>query len=157
MVPINVLDYASESDVAQAPFPITAPIEGAPADCTGWPDTYVGDSHVLVLDRHTCTLYETFNTHRCKGQWNSSSETIWDMNNSSSAPGAGPRPTPPACAIFPGLLRYDEVASGVIHHAIRFTMPATKNDANDGYFVPPASHAAGISGASTTSWGCASA
>ena len=80
-VPISVVDYASESDVAVAPFPITAPIEGAPADCDGWPDTYIGDSHVLVLDRHTCMLYETFNTHRCSGAWSASSETIWDLKN----------------------------------------------------------------------------
>jgi len=45
--------------------------------------------------------------------------------------------------IFPGLIRYDEVASGAINHAIRFTMQQTKNDANGGYFVEPASHAAG--------------
>ena len=46
-------------------------------------------------------------------------------------------------AIFPGLVRYDEVAAGAINHAIRFTMQQTKNDANGGYFVEPASHAAG--------------
>ena len=45
--------------------------------------------------------------------------------------------------IFPGLVRYDEVAAGAINHAIRFTMQQTKNDANGGYFVAPASHAAG--------------
>ena len=50
---------------------------------------------------------------------------------------------PPGCPSFPGLLRYDEVASGAINHAIRFTMQQTKNDANGGYFVEPASHAAG--------------
>jgi len=49
--------------------------------------------------------------------------------------------------IFPGLVRYDEVAAGAINHAIRFTMAHTKNDANGGYFVEPASHAAG------TDWG----
>ena len=41
-VPINVIDYASESDVVVAPYPANAPIEGAPADCSGWPDTYHG-------------------------------------------------------------------------------------------------------------------
>ena len=46
-------------------------------------------------------------------------------------------------AIFPGLVRYDEVAAGAINHAIRFTMQHTKNNANGGYFVEPASHAAG--------------
>jgi hypothetical protein len=143
LVLIDVQDYATESDVAVAPFPITAPIEGAPADCEGWPDTYVGDSHVLVLDRHSCFLYETFNTHRCNGQWASSSETIWDMQNFEQRPWGWTSADAAGLAIFPGLVRYDEVASGAINHAIRFTMQQTKNDANGGYFVEPASHAAG--------------
>ena len=144
LVPINVTDYADESDVARAPFPLDAPIEGAPADCSGWPNNYVGDSHVLVLDRHACVLYETFNTHRCSGAWNASSETIWDMQNFEQRPWGWTSADAAGLAIFPGLLRYDEVAAGAIHHAIRFTMQVTKNDANGGYFVPPASHAAGV-------------
>jgi hypothetical protein len=143
LVPINVIDYASESDVADAPYPITAPIEGAPADCDGWPDTYIGDAHVLVLDRNTCFLYETFNTHRCNGQWNSSSETIWDMQNDEMRPWGWTSADAAGLPIFAGLLRYDEVAAGAVNHAIRFTMQQTKNDANDGYFVEPATHAAG--------------
>ena len=122
LVPINVIDYATESDVAQAPYPITAPIEGAPADCSGWPDTYIGDSHVLVLDRNRCMLYETFNTHRCSGQWNSSSETIWDMQNYEQRPWGWTSADAAGLPIFPGLVRYDEVAAGAINHAIRFTM-----------------------------------
>ncbi|MGA2050967.1 MAG: Ig domain-containing protein, partial [Terracidiphilus sp.] len=147
LVPINVLDYASESDVALAPFPLTAPIEGAPADCDGWPDTYIGDSHVLVLDRKACMLYETFNTHRCNGSWSASSETIWDLKNYEHRPWGWTSGDAAGLAIFPGLVRYDEVAAGAIKHAIRFTMQQTKNDANDGYFVEPATHAAG------TVWG----
>ena len=144
LVPINVLDYADESDVAWAPYPLTAPIEGSPADCDGWPDTYVGDAHVLVLDRHACMLYETFNTHRCNGAFNASSETIWDLKNYDQRPWGWTSADAAGLPIFPGLVRYDEVASGAINHAIRFTMQVTKNDANDGYFVEPASHAAGV-------------
>ena len=143
LVPISVVDYASESDVALAPFPIAAPIEGAPADCTGWPDTDVGDSHVLVLDRNTCMLYETYNTHRCNGAWSASSETIWDLMNYEQRPWGWTSADAAGLPIFPGLLRYDEVAAGAVNHAIRFTMQQTKNDANGGYFVAPASHAAG--------------
>ena len=147
LVSINVVDYASESDVAMEPIPLSAPIEGSPADCDGWPDTYVGDSHVLVLDRNACMLYETFNTHRCSGQWSSSSETIWDLQSYDGRPWGWTSADAAGLPIFPGLVRYDEVASGAINHAIRFTMAHTKNDANDGYFVEPASHAAG------TDWG----
>jgi hypothetical protein len=142
-----VIDYATESDVAVAPYPPNAPIEGAPTDCAGWPDTYLGDSHVLVLDRAKCFLYETFNTNRCNGQYNASSETIWDMANYEARPWGWTSADAAGMSIFTGLVRYDEVAAGAIHHAIRFTMQQTKDDANDGYFVPPASHAAG------TEWG----
>jgi hypothetical protein len=85
-VPIDVIAYADQSDVVVAPYPITAPIEGSPADCAGWPDTYIGDSHVLVLDRAKCWLYETYSTHRCSGQWTADSETIWDMTHYESRP-----------------------------------------------------------------------
>ncbi len=142
-VPISVLDYASESDVAWAPFPIAAPIEGSPADCDGWPDTYVGDAHVLALDRAACMLYETYNTHRCNGAWSASSETIWDLKNYEQRPWGWTSADAAGLPIFPGLVRYDEVAAGAIDHAIRFTMEQTKDDANGGYFVYPASHAAG--------------
>jgi hypothetical protein len=37
--------------------------------------------------------------------------------------------------IFPGLVRYDEVAAGQIQHAIRFTLPQSR-----AAMVPPASH-----------------
>ena len=146
-VPINVIDYASESDVVVAPYPANTPIEGAPADCSGWPDAYLGDTHALVLDRATCFLYETFQTNRCNGLYNAANETIWDMKNYESRPYGWTSADAAGLAVFPGLVRYDEVAAGAIHHAIRFTMQQTKNDANDGYFVEPASHAAG------TSWG----
>jgi hypothetical protein len=147
LVPIDVVAYASESDVALAPFPATAPIEGSPADCTGGPGDYVGDQHVLVLDRNACMLYETFNTVRCRGTWSSDSETIWDLKNYEQRPWGWTSADAAGLPIFPGLVRYDEVASGAINHAIRFTLPHTKNDANGGYFVEPASHAAG------TDWG----
>jgi hypothetical protein len=142
-VPINVLDYAAQSDVAVAPYPLTAPIEGAPTNCEGWPDTYIGDAHVLVVDRSTCFLYETFNTHRCKGNWNASSETIWNLTSHEKRPWGWTSADAAGLPIFPGLVRYDEVAAGAIKHAIRFTMQHTKDNANDGYFVEPATHAAG--------------
>jgi len=146
-VPIDVIAYADQSDVVVAPYPITAPIEGSPADCAGWPDTYIGDSHVLVLDRAKCWLYETYSTHRCSGQWTADSETIWDMTHYESRPWGWTSADAAGLSVFTGLVRYDEVASGAINHAIRFTLQHTKNDANDGYFVTPASHAAG------TEWG----
>jgi len=145
LVPINVLSYTSESDVAAAPFPLTAPIEGLPALCTGGPGNYVGDQHVLVLDRNRCMLYETFNTSLCNGTWPSDSETIWDLQNYEQRPWGWTSADAAGLPIFAGLVRYDEVAAGAINHAIRFTLQNTLSDANGGYFVEPASHAAGTS------------
>jgi hypothetical protein len=146
LAPINVIDYAPESDVVVAPYPggDTVPIEGDAADCAGWPDTYISDAHTLVLDRNTCWLYETFNTNRCNGSFNASSETIFDMtkNQFVSRPWGWTSADAAGLSIFAGLVRYDEAASGVINHALRFTMEHTEGDSNGGYFVLPASHAA---------------
>jgi hypothetical protein len=147
LVPIDVVSYPTESDVANAPFPPTAPIEGSPAACTGGPNHYQGDQHVLVLDRNRCMLYETFNSVYCSGAWSADSETIWDMQAPEMRPWGWTSADAAGLAVFPGLVRYDEVAAGAINHAIRFTLPHTKDDANDGYFVEPATHAAG------TLWG----
>jgi hypothetical protein len=145
LVPINVVSYAQESDVAEAPFPSNAPIEGFPGQCVGGPNNYVNDQHVLVLDRNTCYLYETFNTSLCNGTWSSDSETIWDLKNYEQRPWGWTSGDAAGLPIFPGLVRYDEVASGAINHALRFTLQNTRSDNNGGYFVEPASHAAGTS------------
>jgi len=142
-VSIHVIGGARESDVVVAPYPTNVPIEGDPTDCTGWPDTYQGDMHTNVLDRHTCWEYETYNTNRCNGLYDADAEVIWDMANGEMRPWGWSSTDAAGLSVFAGLTRYDEAASGHINHAIRFTMQSTKNDANDGYFVAPATHAAG--------------
>ncbi len=145
LVPITVNAYASESDVSLVPFPANAPIEGSPADCSN----NTGDQHILVLDRNTCMLYETFTSVRCNGTYSADSETIWDLKNYEQRPWGWTSADAAGLPIFPGLVRYDEVASGAINHALRFTLQNTRNDNNGGYFVQPASHAAGTSSSST--------
>jgi hypothetical protein len=142
-VPINVIDYANNSDVVVAPYPNNVPIEGDAADCSGWPDTYQSDSHTNVLDRNTCWDYETFNTNRCNGIYDASEEAIWDMANGNYRPWNWTSTDAAGLSVMAGLTKYDEAASGTIKHAIRYTMQQSKNDANGGYFVEPASHAAG--------------
>jgi hypothetical protein len=150
LVPIYVFDTASNSDVTLAPFPATANAESQPGlaeaaltNCAGWPDTYLGDNHGLVLDRATCWLYETYDTHVCNGLYGTSGEVIWDMLNSEQRPWGWTSVDAAGLSVFAGLIRYDEVVAGAIHHAIRITMDQTKKDAHLGYFVIPATHAAG--------------
>ena len=138
----NTAEYGGQEDVVVAPYPANAPIEGAPTNCEYWPQSPNGDSHVLVLDRAACWLYETYGTTSCNGQYEAETETIWDMANGESRPWGWTSADAAGLSIFSGLVRYDEAISGTISHAFRFTMEDTEGDSNDGYFVLPASHAA---------------
>src|SRR5665213_1198191 len=148
-VPITVNLYASESDLSYAPYPLSAPIEGAPADCSA----SAGDQHVMILDRATCQLYETYNTQRCSGAYSADQETVWNMNTYEQRPWSWTSVDAAGLSVFAGLVRYDEVAAGAINHALRFTVQNTRSDNNGGYFVPPASHAAGTSSSVTNIMG----
>ena len=55
-------------------------------------------------------------------------------------PRGGRQPTRPGFAIMPGLVRYDEVAAGAINHALRFTVPRTRQA-----YLWPARHQASSS------------
>ncbi len=143
-VGINVIDYATESEDVVAPYPAGdyVAIEGDPTDCAGWPDTYIGDNHTLVLDKHTCWIYETFQTNRCNGYYDVASETIWDGVNYNARPWGWTSADAAGLSIFAGTLKYTEANSGTVSHAVRFTMDPTLGDSHGGYFVLPASHAA---------------
>jgi hypothetical protein len=137
-VPVTMTTYQSESDITLYPIPITAPIEGDPADCTT-----TGDNHLIVIDKAQCWIYETWQTQRCNGAWNAANGAIWDLTSTEHRPYGWTSADAAGLPIFPGLVRYDEVAAGVINHAFRMTLAQTKSDANGGYFVAPATHAAG--------------
>ena len=126
-------NYGSESDPGPYPIPLNAPIEG----------NGQGDSHVIVIDKDNKILYELYNASLNSGKWEASSGAIFNLKSNALRPAGWTSADAAGLPIFPGLVRYDEVASGAINHAIRFTLPHTKNDANGGYFVEPASHAAG--------------
>ncbi len=130
-VPIT-FDYDDESDPGPYPIPTDAPIEGGP--------NATGDRHVIVLERDNCLLYEVFYAFPQNGgtSWTGGSGAIWDLTSNTirgelgwtSADAAG-------LPILPGLVTYEEVASGEINHAIRFTVPQTRNT-----YVWPATHQA---------------
>ncbi len=143
-VPVTMTTYPSESDITLYPIPLTAPIEGFPPTCTT-----TGDNHLIVIDKNQCWIYETWQTQLCNGAWSAANGAIWDLTSTEHRPYGWTSADAAGLPIFPGLVRYDEVAAGAINHAIRMTVAQTKSDANGGYFVAPATHAAGNS--STTS------
>ena len=139
-VPVTMTTYQSESDITLYPIPITAPIEGFPPVCST-----TGDNHLIVIDKTQCWIYETWQTQLCNGAWSAANGAIWDLTSTEHRPNGWTSADAAGLPIFPGLVRYDEVAAGAINHAIRMTVAQTKSDANGGLFVAPATHAAGNS------------
>ncbi len=128
LTPINYTSYGSESDPGPMPIPLTAPIEG-------YPNPGSGDRHVLVLDSANCFLYELYSSYPQTAQWNAGSGAVWDLVSDEQRPYTWTSADAAGLSIFPGLVRYDEVAAGSIKHAIRFTVQSSSAG-----FVPPASH-----------------
>jgi hypothetical protein len=128
-VNIKFTAYGDESDPGPMPIPPNAPIEGDPRPGNG-------DRHVLVLDRDNCWLYEMYSSYPQKnGSWNAASAAVWDLLNDEQRPYTWTSADAAGLPVFAGLARYDEVASGQIQHALRFTLQYSQQA-----FTPPASH-----------------
>jgi hypothetical protein len=122
--------YDDESDPGPYPIPPNPPIEGDPDGD--------GDRHILIVDRDACVLYELYAAHLESDGWYAGSGAIFDLNSYDLRPDGWTSADAAGLPILPGLVRYDEVASGEIHHAIRFTAAQTNGD----YYVWPARHKA---------------
>ncbi|HVH69632.1 MAG TPA: hypothetical protein VNB49_00795, partial [Candidatus Dormibacteraeota bacterium] len=125
---INFTAYGSESDPGPMPIPLAAPIEG-------YPNSGTGDRHVLVLDNTNCFLYELFSAYPQSNSWNAASAGVWDLLSNEQRPYTWTSADAAGLPVFPGLVRYDEVAAGTIPHALRFTLQNSRTA-----FIPPASH-----------------
>ncbi len=135
MLPVHYTAYGDESDPGPFPIPAGAPVEGG--------SNSDGDRHVLVVDRAGCRLYElyrAFYVAKPRPHWNADSGTAWDLRSAARRPEGWTSADAAGLPIFPGLVRYDEVASGQLDHAIRVTVESTRNA-----WVHPASHCAGDS------------
>ncbi len=132
-LPIHYTAYGSESDRGPFPIPASAPVEGGRGSD--------GDRHVLTVDRSTCTLYELYRAFPQRGgrpHWNADSGASWDLRSTALRPDSWTSADAAGLPIFPGLVRYDEAASGQLDHAIRVTFESTRDA-----WVHPASHCAG--------------
>ena len=125
-VPISFGAGASESDPGPYPVPPNAPLEAG------------GDAHVIVLENTNCILYEMYGADpQSGGSWTASSGAIFNLKSNQLRPATWTSADAAGLPIFPGLVRYDEVASGVINHALRITAPHTRNQ-----YIWPARHKA---------------
>jgi hypothetical protein len=136
LVPITFgtdgVNYGDESDPGPMPIPLDAPIEGGSA---ADPDPSEGDRHLLVLRQGDCRLFELYNTVRTGSGFQVSSSAVWDLTVNHTRPAGWTSADAAGLPILPGLLKYEEVASGAVRHALRFTVPRVRRA-----YVPPASH-----------------
>jgi len=114
--------YPSESDPGPYPLPASPLRE------------YGSDHHILTIDTDDCTLYEIYDASFSGGQWSGGSGAIWDLNSNALRPDGWTSADAAGLPILPGLVRYDEIADGVINHAIRFTASSTNS------YIWPARH-----------------
>jgi hypothetical protein len=124
--------YADESDKGPYPIPRTVHIEGGRASS--------GDRHALLLDKDACRLYELYALYPSGSGWRAGSGAIWSLRSNRLRPAGWTSADAAGLPIFPGLARYDEVARGVINHALRFTVARTRRA-----YVYPARHYASSS------------
>jgi len=127
--------YASESDPGPYPLTATTPVEQG------------SDRHALMVDPRAsatspaCTLFETYDTYyRPAGRSTAGSGAIWHLTSNALRPASFTSADAAGLPILAGLVNFDEVASGPLRHAIRFTAQCTSRA-----YLWPARHQAGSS------------
>jgi hypothetical protein len=121
-------EYAGESNRVRYPIPRHVHIEGGPHA--------TGDRHAVLVDKSACKLYELYALYpKTGGGWKGGSGAIWNLRSNALRPAGWTSADAAGLPIFPGLARYDEVARGVIDHALRFTAERTRKA-----YVYPARH-----------------
>ncbi len=100
------------------PYPIPANVAIEPGS----------DGHALIVDTTNCVLYELFALARqSDGSWTAGSGAIFSLNSNQLRPDGWTSADAAGLPMLPGLVRYDEVISGHIGHALRFTAPQTRD------------------------------
>jgi hypothetical protein len=130
-VPIAFSEFGEESEPGPYPIPPNAPVEGAGEE---------GDRHVLVLQRGSCRLYELYSAQRHGSGWEAGSGAVFNLRSNKLRPEGWTSADAAGLPILPLLVRYPEVGSGAIDHALRVTVPRTQRG-----YIHPATHFASSS------------
>ena len=128
-VPVT-FQYADESDQLKYPLGANTLIEGGANSG--------GDQHAIMVTADTCELFETWDTSDTSSGWTAGSGAHWLLSSDALRPNTWTSADAAGLPILPGLLRYDEVLSGHVDHAIRFTTNVTSDS-----YLWPARHEAG--------------
>ncbi len=136
--------FTPDCDTAPVPVPASGRLEGE-SDYACASD---GDCHLTVVDRSTCRLHELWRANLAggtsAGSFTSGCQAIWDLSTVPPVTGRGDFCTSADAAglpIVPLVFTADEVAGGVVDHALRFVLPNALIRAH--VFVRPGTHSTG--------------
>lgn len=142
LVNVKLSGYTDESDNGPYPVPDNAPIEDwNPASKLTLAEKQAkveeGDRHVIVVDPVAGLLYEFWQGRKTDQGWQATNEATFDMKTNALRPDGWTSSDAAGLPIFPLTVRYADVASGEVPHAIRFTAHHTRSA-----YVYPATHKA---------------
>ncbi|MFN0050860.1 MAG: hypothetical protein ACKV0T_01630 [Planctomycetales bacterium] len=148
-IPVRIVDYPAESDKGPFPVPEETPIEG-------WPLSYRvsgtklkatlddvqrdmlkenGDRHAIVVDPTRRLLYEFYQMKKTNAGWQAAQSSVFDLSTNRLRPDGWTSADAAGLPIFPAVVRHDELARGVIDHALRVTVKMSRRA-----YVYPATH-----------------
>ena len=145
-VPVKLTDYAAESDKGPYPVPNELPIEGWPGGQQRAFDQSFeeyqrnirndnSDRHAIVVDARAGMLYEFYQMKKTKTGWTASQASIFNLKSNKLRRDTWTSTDAAGLPIFPAIVRYDELARGEIHHALRVTVRKSRRG-----YVHPATH-----------------
>jgi hypothetical protein len=93
------------------------------------PDALVGagsDHPMIMVDMGANMLYELYNAKQAPDlTWTAEAGVVFDLSSYALRPDGRPSTSASGLAMAPGLIRYEEVESGYISHALHVNLPTT--------------------------------
>jgi len=127
--------YPEESDTIEYPIPEEAKVNPLFIESQG---SDKGDRHLCIIDRDNWFLYELVQAHWNGLEWEANCGAVFDLATNKRRPEGWTSTDAAGLAVFPGLVRYDEVfGRNPIKHALRVAVRRSNG------YVWPASHEAG--------------
>lgn len=103
----------------------------------------LNDAHAIVVQTDDCRLYESYETSFSGGVLSAYSGADWSLRRPfAPLPAGSPSGMASGLSIYAGMVRWEEVASGSVRHALNWAAPA--GTVAQWTFVRPASDAEGI-------------
>jgi hypothetical protein len=128
--------YQNDGTGATAPIPSGVVYE----DMT----TPNSDHHMMIVEQGTCRLFELYAWNPTSATTGWSALVTWNLTKNEQLPDGWGSTTAAGTPLLPGVIWYDEVASGVIAHAVDIVIPGSAIAKYE--YVKPAARAGGACG-----------